>query len=244
MDLYSYRNQEPISLPFRVVLDNGLTRTSLNELSAEELESLGFIGPIVKPDYDDQTQKIIWNGSSYEIIELTQEELQSKALEIESQRNFDKLNNIDYHLFWLKLLSSKIYKKIRSAALQSLEVNVICTEFISLINDAKLDRALPTKIQEYINILFLNFDFTLEEKEELQKIIEESNLDILYTIPNEEYLSSHTYNAEFNSVIGPKPYESAILVNGMWDSPIPYPTDGKNYYWSDEIQNWVENYNA
>lgn len=25
-----------------------------------------------------------------------------------------------------------------------------------------------------------------------------------------------------------------------FDSPIPYPTDGKNYYWDENITNWVE----
>lgn len=240
MELYSYKNQEPSSLPFRVVLDDGSTRTSLNELDNEELKSLGFNGPIVKPEYDEQTQKIAWNGSSYDIINLTEEEIQIKISEEESQKNLNKLNSIDYYLFWSNLVTSKIYKKLRSASLQSLEANVLCTELISLFTDAKLDRAMTGKIQECINILFLKFEFTAEEKEELQNIINETNLDVLYTLPDSEYLSTHTYDSVYNTIIGPKPYEAAILVNGEWTAPLPYPTDGKNYQWDDTINNWTE----
>ena len=242
MELYSYKNQDPTELPFRIVLNDGSTRTSLNELSNEELKSLGFTGPIIKPDYDDQIQKIVWNGNSFDIINLTQEEIQLKVSERESQRNGDKLDNIDYHLFWIKLLSSKVYKKLRTASSQFLEMNVLCTEFISIINDAKIGIVLHGKIQEYINILFLKVEFTLEEVEELQRILNETNLDVLYTLPNEAYISSHTYSIEFNSIIGPKPYDGAILENGIWTAPLPYPTDGKNYQWDDTINNWTEIY--
>jgi hypothetical protein len=38
----------------------------------------------------------------------------------------------------------------------------------------------------------------------------------------------------------PKPYDSWIFVNGAWDPPVPYPTDGKTYHWDESIKNWVE----
>ena len=242
MELYSYKNQEPTSLPFRVILDDGLTRTSLNDLSNEELTTLGFNGPIVKPECNEQTQKISWNGTSYDIIELTDEEMQLKTADEEGQAHVKRLNSIDYYLFWSKLISSQLYKKLRAASIQSLEANVLCTELISLFSDAKLGRPQTGKIQEHINILFLKFDITAEEKEELQNIINETNLDTLYTLPDSEYLSTHTYDSTYNVIVGPKPYADAILVNGEWTAPLPYPTDGKNYQWDDSVSNWTEIY--
>lgn len=39
-----------------------------------------------------------------------------------------------------------------------------------------------------------------------------------------------------------KPYESWIFneVNHCWEAPFPFPPDGKNYIWNEEIQNWIE----
>jgi hypothetical protein len=42
----------------------------------------------------------------------------------------------------------------------------------------------------------------------------------------------------------PKPYPSWVWVEndlgGYWDSPVPTPTDGKSYFWDENIKNWVE----
>ena len=70
MDLYSYKGEEPQPLPKRIRLDNGETRTSLGELTSEELLALGFVGPITKPEIDPNLSKISrrdWNGSEYQI---------------------------------------------------------------------------------------------------------------------------------------------------------------------------------
>jgi hypothetical protein len=40
----------------------------------------------------------------------------------------------------------------------------------------------------------------------------------------------------------PQPYESWTL-NGdtyLWESPVPYPTDGKRYVWNEENLEWQE----
>ena len=48
-----------------------------------------------------------------------------------------------------------------------------------------------------------------------------------------------------NGVIGvfytPQPYPSWILNNQtyLWEAPVPYPTDGKIYYWDETTQSWV-----
>jgi hypothetical protein len=51
-----------------------------------------------------------------------------------------------------------------------------------------------------------------------------------------------TYNKELNAFIAPKPYNSWILNTDTcrWEAPIPMPTDGKAYTWSEETLTWIE----
>ena len=52
----------------------------------------------------------------------------------------------------------------------------------------------------------------------------------------------YTYDIDNDVFYAPKPYNSWILDNNtwMWQSPVPYPNDGKRYSWNEEIINWVE----
>lgn len=234
--LYSYKGQEPTSLPFRVRLDDGSTRTSLNELSPEELEVLGFVGPIVKPEFNGDTQRIEWVDGEYQVVQLTDDELNENKL----KKLQEKKDNINYFQFWNSLVRTEVYKKLRILSSQSLEANTICTELISLFNDAKIGQADQSSIQTCLNILFMNFQFNEEEVEEVWSIMTQNNLDAYYTIPDEEFLSTHTYNPNTCEILGPKPFNSWILANGKWEAPIPYPTDGKSYDWNEDNLNWVE----
>ena len=53
----------------------------------------------------------------------------------------------------------------------------------------------------------------------------------------------YTYDSTNDVFYAPQPYPSWILNNNtwLWESPIPYPTDGKVYIWDETITNWVEN---
>lgn len=52
----------------------------------------------------------------------------------------------------------------------------------------------------------------------------------------------YTYDSTNDVFYAPQPYPSWILNNNtwLWESPIPYPTDGKVYKWDETITNWVE----
>ena len=52
----------------------------------------------------------------------------------------------------------------------------------------------------------------------------------------------YTYDAGRDAFIPPKPYASWVLNENtcLWDSPIPYPDDGKKYNWDEDNQKWVE----
>ena len=51
----------------------------------------------------------------------------------------------------------------------------------------------------------------------------------------------YTYDAVNNVFYAPQPYPSWIISapTWLWEAPVPYPQDGKNYYWDETIQNWV-----
>lgn len=52
----------------------------------------------------------------------------------------------------------------------------------------------------------------------------------------------YTYDSVNDVFYAPQPYPSWTLNNNtwLWESPIPYPTDGKIYRWDETITNWVE----
>ena len=50
----------------------------------------------------------------------------------------------------------------------------------------------------------------------------------------------YTYDESRDAFIPPKPYESWTLNEEtcLWDSPVPYPTDGEMYTWNEETTSW------
>ena len=52
----------------------------------------------------------------------------------------------------------------------------------------------------------------------------------------------HTYDAGRDAFIPPKPFASWLLneITCLWESPVPYPTDGKEYMWDEPTLSWKE----
>jgi len=73
--LYSYKGQYPTSLPERIRLSDGSTRTDSSTFTEEELTDAGYVAAGESPAYDNTTQKVIWNGTAWEVVELTTEEI-------------------------------------------------------------------------------------------------------------------------------------------------------------------------
>lgn len=50
----------------------------------------------------------------------------------------------------------------------------------------------------------------------------------------------YTYDKERDAFIPPKPYPSWVLdeQSCLWVAPVPYPQDGKRYFWVEETQSW------
>lgn len=51
-----------------------------------------------------------------------------------------------------------------------------------------------------------------------------------------------TYDSIRDAFVPEKSYESWVLneFSCLWEAPIAYPTDGKMYFWNEEIVNWEE----
>jgi len=74
--MYSYKNQYPIeSLPHRIRQDNGDTVTDLKSLDNEVLLELGFIQVDNPPDFSENTHKLEWSGTDWQVQDLTEQEV-------------------------------------------------------------------------------------------------------------------------------------------------------------------------
>lgn len=62
--LYSYKGAEPTVLPHRIILSNGSSRTDNTSFTDEEIADAGFTGPYQKPEYDSNTQRLVWNSET------------------------------------------------------------------------------------------------------------------------------------------------------------------------------------
>ena len=138
------------------------------------------------------------NTSSYtHEYEWNEEIREYTAIELDE---FEKLRRIDYGQFWELLLYTNAYSLIKLEAENSLKINTLTTEFIALISDAKNGNPNTQVIQHYLNILFFVFDFTSQERTEIETLMNASDMSALYTLPSEEYIASHTYDPITNTI--------------------------------------------
>ncbi len=52
----------------------------------------------------------------------------------------------------------------------------------------------------------------------------------------------YTYGVAIDAFVPPKPYPSWLLDTNtaQWHAPVARPNDGKDYYWDEATQSWVE----
>ena len=89
--LYSFNQEWPKPIPFRITTKDGLTRTDPSTFSDELLLECGYTGPFTFPEYDSLTEAVDWTGTDFQVRPLTEEELQSLAIQkgqdLRTQRN-------------------------------------------------------------------------------------------------------------------------------------------------------------
>jgi len=172
--LYSPPNgNQPQALPdlWRPSPDKDV-RTDLPYLSNEELNAIGWKGPIEIPPFEGTsyyTHFYEWNSQtrSFDVIELDE---------------FQKQKNVNYQLFWDSLLNTSAYSTIKENASESLLTNTISTEFIALLGDAKRGYANIKKIQEKLTEIVSNISFTEEELAEIQDLFIKTGMFAVYQI--------------------------------------------------------------
>jgi hypothetical protein len=233
--LYSYKNQEPAPLPSRIRIDDGSTLTSLENLSREELISYGFTGPYNRPNIDKLTQKFEWNGHDYEVINLTEEEIENKKDKLFRNENEQKIDGIDYTYFWAQFLKTKFNYRLRNEILIDNKLLVIYNKLISLILSNLKSKEAVFELEKF----FLLVNFTNEEILSLKTLIESLNVNLIFNLPDEDYISNYTYDYRTDSIIGvASPFSSWIWNGSGWEAPTLYPTDGKYYRWDEATTSW------
>lgn len=66
--LYSYQGQEPQSLPHKIRLSDGRSRTDVSSFTDEEIADAGFTGPYTTPDFDQEYQRVSWNSENLAFV--------------------------------------------------------------------------------------------------------------------------------------------------------------------------------
>ena len=77
--LYSIKGNYPVeTLPHRIRLSDGSTRTDSSTFTADDLSNAGITIVSNPPSYNENTQKLTWNEIEidWEIVDLTQEQLE------------------------------------------------------------------------------------------------------------------------------------------------------------------------
>ena len=79
-------------------------------------------------------------------------------------------------------MNSGAYTTLKTAASTTLSANVLYTEFISLMDDAKRSIADTTKIQTSITEILAGVTFSTDELPELQTIFNDTGMSYVYTL--------------------------------------------------------------
>jgi hypothetical protein len=161
---------DPQTLPdyWRESLPDGPIRTDLPDLTNEELNAIGWKGPIAMPT-NFFTYSYKWNNQTreYDATELDE---------------YEKRRRVNYQQFWDLLLNTGAYTTIKTASTQSLQANTLATEFIALMSDAKRGQANIEKIQQILTEIVSGIPFTPEELGEIQTAFTQSGMFAVYTL--------------------------------------------------------------
>ena len=51
----------------------------------------------------------------------------------------------------------------------------------------------------------------------------------------------YSYDQDKDAFIAPNPFESWLLNEEtcQWEAPVPYPTDGRDYFWDEDVIDWT-----
>ena len=125
--MYSPPNgNHPQTLPDLWRDGDDIVRDDLPSLTDEQLNDLGWKGPIQMPPLSGTsffTHTYEWNSETREWASFELSTL-------------DKEKNVEYEKFWDLFIDTDFYNKLKTTASTKLATNVLYTEFIALLDDA------------------------------------------------------------------------------------------------------------
>lgn len=100
--LYSFNGEYPIdTLPHRIRLSDGSTRTDSSTFTSEELVDAGYVEVSNPPDFNQETHKLVWSGTEWQTVLLTESEISARNnqrwQEIRETRN-EKIREIEWRI--------------------------------------------------------------------------------------------------------------------------------------------------
>ena len=205
--LYSLLNAEPGPLPKRLKI-NGITRTDSSSFTPEELNQAGYTGPFYKPSCDPTTQVVVWQGNGYAVLDLADSEIEKRRLEAVKA-------GADYRGFWRALLTSPVYQTLRAAAAADLSANMLVTELIAALSDAKLGEPNEEIIGSAMTELLEAISLPGDEMEALYLALKANGLYELFPIPG--FVEPEPPAPEPM----PVPEESPVVITEPVDEPAP-----------------------
>jgi len=107
---------------------------------------------------------------------------------------------------------------------------------VLVVNNSDIDD-LPFPESEPIGIAYLQSLFGTETR--WAQTSYNGNFRYRYASPGDTFDPTPQPYGVF---INPKPYPSWVLNTDTytWQAPVPYPNDGKQYYWDEATLSWVE----
>jgi hypothetical protein len=117
--LYSLLGKYPTSLPFRIVLSDGRTRTDPSSFTQEEIADAGYV-PVENPPVAEYPNKVEWNGTQWYIREPNNSEISIQKQNIQKECK-QRLFETDY----------KVIKSIETA----IEIDPVYVQYRQELRD-------------------------------------------------------------------------------------------------------------
>ena len=92
------------------------------------------------------------------------------------------VNEPGYMDFWVGLISSPYYAKVKVGSSTDLQINTSATEFIALLGDAKSGMRLEAAIQASLNELLILVPADAADQLYLDALLSQTYLDTVYTL--------------------------------------------------------------
>ena len=98
--MYSYKNQYPVTdLPHRLIQADGGTVTDIISLDNESLIEIGFVEVDNPPEFSENTHKLEWSGTEWQLQELTEQEIKIRKEELSQKIRLERDEYFDL-MYW------------------------------------------------------------------------------------------------------------------------------------------------